>query len=203
MKTKSVARKQAILDAAADLFQKIGFERASMSLICQRLGYSKATLYNYFPSKEELFLAVVFDATEAEFQAIHEALDSAAEDIGQALERFGRRLLALLFSPPVQAMRRLIASEAGRSGLGTKCYELGAARSQAELAEFLQQAMSAGKLLQADPRIAGLHLVGLLESEWSAAFLFQIRDSASPEEIRLTAGRAVATFMMAYGPATS
>lgn len=47
-----------------------------MSEICLRVGYSKATIYSYFSSKEELFSAVEFDATEAEFQASHEALDA-------------------------------------------------------------------------------------------------------------------------------
>jgi AefR-like transcriptional repressor, C-terminal domain len=142
---------------------------------------------------------VVFDATEVEFHVIHDALDSTVEDISHALELFGRRLLTLLYSPHVQAMRRLMASEAGRSGLGKKCYELGNVRSQAELTEFIQQAMSAGKLQQADARITALHLVGLLESEWSAPFLFQVQEAVSTEEINATVKRAVTTFMRAYG----
>ena len=46
----------------------------------------------------------------------------------------------------MQAVRRLMVSEASRSDLGKKCYELGPARSEAEIAEFLQAAMNAGKL---------------------------------------------------------
>lgn len=171
-----------------------------MSAICERLGYSKATLYNYFPSKEELFSAVVFDATEAEFEATHEALDPTMEDVTQALELFGQRLLTLIYSPQVQAMRRLVVSEAGRSELGRKCYELGPVRNEAVAAEFLQQAMNAGKLRQADARIAALHLRGLLEAEWLDRFLFQILVDISAEEINVTVQRAVATFMAAYGP---
>ena len=200
MRTKSETRRQAILDAAADVFQETGFERASMSAICERLGYSKATLYNYFASKEELFSAVVFDATEAEFEATHEALDPTMEDVTQALELFGQRLLTLIYAPQVQAMRRLVVSEAGRSELGRKCYELGPVRNEAVAAEFLQQAMNAGKLRQADARIAALHLRGLLEAEWLDRFLFQVLIDISAEEINLTVQRAVATFMAAYGP---
>ena len=47
---------------------ELGFERTSMSEICTRLGGSKATLYNYFASKEALFLEVMFQASEADFQ---------------------------------------------------------------------------------------------------------------------------------------
>src|SRR5574337_479200 len=137
MRAKSETRRQAILEAAAQVFQETGFERATMSAICERLGYSKATLYNYFSSKEALFSAVVFDASEAEFLASLDALDATQGDIAQALERFGQQILAVPYAPPVQAVRRLIISEAGRSELGRQCYELGPVRSEAAIATFL------------------------------------------------------------------
>ncbi|CAM3655847.1 TetR/AcrR family transcriptional regulator [Polaromonas hydrogenivorans] len=199
MRAKSETRRQAILQAAAEVFQETGFERTTMSTICERLGYSKATLYNYFSSKEELFSAVVFEATEAEFQATLEALDSTVEDITLALELFGRRFLTLIYSPQVQAMRRLIVAEAGRSDLGKKSYELGPVRSEADIAQFLQQAMNAGKLRQADARVAAFHLRGLMEAEWFDRFLFQVLKEVTTEEINATVKRAVAAFMAAYG----
>lgn len=200
MRTKTETRRQAILAAAAQVFQETGFARASMAEICLRVGYSKATLYSYFNSKEELFSAVVFDATEAEFQASHEALDPTMPDLAQALECFGQRLLTLIYSPEVQAVRRLMVSEAGRSDLGRKCYELGPVRSEAEIADYLQQAMNAGKLRLADPRLAARHLMGLLEAEWFHRFLFQVLEEVSAKEINVTVSRAVAVFMAAYGP---
>lgn len=200
MRAKTETRRQAIQDCAAEVFQEMGFERTTMSAICERLGYSKATLYNYFASKEELFSAVVFGATEAEFQATLDALDGAPADITQALEKFGRRLLTLLYAPQVQAVRRLIVAEAGRSELGKKCYELGPVRSDAAMAAFLQQAMVAGQLRQADARTAALHLRGLLEAEWLDRFLFLTLEPISGAHINATVQRAVAAFMAAYGP---
>ncbi|PJI99122.1 TetR family transcriptional regulator [Acidovorax sp. 69] len=200
MRAKTEIRRQAILDAAAEVFQETGFERATMAAICERLGYSKATLYNYFASKEELFSAVVFEATEAEFQSTLEALDASFTDITLALEKFGRGLLTLLYSPQVQAMRRLIVSEASRSELGQKCYELGPVRNEAATAVFLQQAMDAGHLRQADAHIAALHLRGLLEAEWLDRFLFQTLGPVADAQINDTVQRAVAAFLAAYGP---
>lgn len=200
MRTKSEARRQAILNAAAEVFQETGFERTSMADICRHVGYSKATLYSYFTSKEELFLEVVLEATEVEFQATHEALDPTMQDFNQALISFGTRLLTLLYSPQVQAVRRLVVSEAGRSDLGKKCYELGPVRSQAVVAEFLRQAMDKGQLRQANPHVASLHLRGLLEAEWLDRFMFQALDTPSTMEITETAERAISVFMAAYGP---
>lgn len=200
MRAKSEARRQAILDTAAEVFQETGFERTTMSAICERLGYSKATLYNYFSSKEELFSAVVFEATEQEFRATHDALDPTVQDLGHALQLFGQRFLTLIYSPQVQAVRRLMVSEAGRSHLGRQCYELGPARSEADTAEFLRQAMDAGKLRAADARVAAVHLRGLLEAEWVHRFIFQVLQEPSAEDIQATVQRAVAVFMAAYGP---
>ena len=200
MRAKSETRRRAILEAASEVFQEMGFERATMAAICERLGYSKATLYNYFSSKEELFSAVAFGATEIEFQATLSALNTEAEDMTEALESFGRGLLTLLYSPEVQAVRRLIVAESGRSELGRQCYELGPVRSEAALASFLEEAMKTGKLRHADARVASLHLRALLESELLDRFLFQTMEQVSTEDIRGMVQRAVAMFMAAYGP---
>lgn len=164
------------------------------------VGYSKATLYSYFSSKEELFLEVLLDATEAEFQATHAALDPDVDDIEQALFSFGVRLLTLLYVSPVRALRRLIISEAGRSEMGRKCYEVGPRRSQAALSEFLGNAITKRQLRQEDPNIAALHLLGLLEAEWIYRFMFHTMDTPSEEEIAATADRSISVFLAAYGP---
>lgn len=93
MRMKTEAKRQAILEAAALAFQELGFERTSMSEICARVGGSKATIYNYFASKEELFSEVMFLSTEAEFMVVHQALEASTDDVAESLQRFGERLL--------------------------------------------------------------------------------------------------------------
>jgi AcrR family transcriptional regulator len=56
------ATRARLLTAAAQEFARAGFERASVDAISLAAGYSKGTIYNYFPSKDELFLAVVEEA---------------------------------------------------------------------------------------------------------------------------------------------
>ena len=200
MRMKTEARRQAILAAATQVFQETSFERASMSQICLRVGYSKATLYSYFSSKEELFFEVISLAIEAEFQATHDTLDTSVADVTQALETFGRRLLTFLYSPQVLTVRRLVVSEAARAGIGEKCFELGPQRSETVIAAFLKYHISAGKLRQANTRIAALHLKGLLEAEWVDRSMFQMPTDASEENIAESVRQAVAVFMRAYGP---
>jgi AcrR family transcriptional regulator len=60
--TKQATRAK-LLAAAAHEFGRIGLERANVDAISLAAGYAKGTIYNYFPSKEELFLAVVEEAS--------------------------------------------------------------------------------------------------------------------------------------------
>lgn len=48
-------KRGAILDAAAEQFRTLGYEATSMDRIAGEAGVSKRTVYNHFPSKEELF----------------------------------------------------------------------------------------------------------------------------------------------------
>jgi AcrR family transcriptional regulator len=59
--TKQATRAR-LLAAAAEEFGRVGLERANVDAISLAAGFAKGTIYNYFPSKEELFLAVVEEA---------------------------------------------------------------------------------------------------------------------------------------------
>ena len=64
MRVKTDDRRRAIMDAASAIFHKTGFEGASMAAISAALGGSKATLYSYFESKEDLYEAVMMEAVD-------------------------------------------------------------------------------------------------------------------------------------------
>src|SRR5512134_4092878 len=53
------ARLTKILEAATELFLKVGYEQASIDAILMQSGGSKSTLYAYFPTKEDLFRSVI------------------------------------------------------------------------------------------------------------------------------------------------
>jgi AcrR family transcriptional regulator len=61
-KTKQSTRER-LLAAAADEFGRVGLERSNIDAISVTAGFGKGTVYNYFVSKEELFLKVVEVAT--------------------------------------------------------------------------------------------------------------------------------------------
>jgi AcrR family transcriptional regulator len=67
-----------LLAAAAQEFARAGFERANIDAISLAAGYAKGTIYNYFPSKEELFLAVVEEASAQAAAAAPAPADASA-----------------------------------------------------------------------------------------------------------------------------
>lgn len=183
---------------ASHAFQELGFEGASMSEICARVGGSKATIYNYFSSKEELFFEVMYDMTEKEFESVVVLLSKVASDVRETLLDFGKGMLKLLYAPDVVAARRMMIAESGRSDLGKRCFERGPKRAQEHVAAFLSSAMQDGKLLQADPGIAARHLFGLLESEIFELFMLRVQEKLGKKEIEAVTTRAVDVFLAAY-----
>ena len=183
MRTKTEEKRQAIIDVAAATFGELGFERTSMSEICTRLGGSKATLYNYFASKEALFLEVMFQASEADFQNTMLALQASNDDAAQTLRNFGQRFLGLLYSPEVMAVRRLLVCEGGRANIGQRCWDMGPARGNAAINAFLQQGIERRLLRNADTEVMRHHLLALLEARawaWAWAWVRARSGAASP-----------------------
>jgi AcrR family transcriptional regulator len=56
-----VANRQAILDAAREVFGELGYEAATVRDIIRRTGLAAGTFYNYYRSKEEVFAALADD----------------------------------------------------------------------------------------------------------------------------------------------
>jgi AcrR family transcriptional regulator len=90
-------RREEILDVAARTFAKLGFPGTDLQVVADELGVGKGTLYRYFPSKHDLFLATVdwemrrllahLDAIEAQ---VPDPLDQIAEGIRSYLAFFDR-----------------------------------------------------------------------------------------------------------------
>src|SRR5436190_18998641 len=70
------ARSGELLDAALDLFVEKGFAATRAEEVAARAGVSKGTLFLYFPSKEELFKAVVRENISGRFGEWNQEFDT-------------------------------------------------------------------------------------------------------------------------------
>ncbi len=85
-------RREEILDAATGLFAEYGYSGADTQLLADRLGVGKGTLYRYFPSKEELFLA----AADRVVRQARARVDASMEGIDDPLDRIAAAIRAFL-----------------------------------------------------------------------------------------------------------
>ncbi|WP_184031110.1 TetR/AcrR family transcriptional regulator [Paraburkholderia sp. Cpub6] len=199
MRVKTEEKRQAIVDAAFEVFSEVGFEQASMSEIAARAGGSKATLYSYFQSKEEMFAEFMSVAARQEIRAAFELLQTSTP-VRDALARFGTHYLVAVLKPQLLAVRRLAHREGGRSNVGALFYERGPKLGWQTVAVFLQQLIDAGQLRSCNAAIATSHLRTLYEAELMELCLFGVPADTSPRNIAKVVQRAVDVFMAAYGP---
>ncbi len=197
MRTKSESRRNTILDAAFQVFLENGFSAASMSEISARVGGSKATLYSYFASKEELFVAVIHQFAEDQFADLLGMLDLQA-DLAVSLEEFGACFIKLVSHPDLIRMYRNVVGESSHSEIGRMFYVRGPEEIHKEVSLFLQKCMEQGKLRQADSHIAAQHLVGLLYAEMRDATLFGILENPDETAIQAASQRAIEVFLRGY-----
>ncbi len=197
---KSDSKRQTILDVAYRLFRTQGFERTSVSEITAQVGGSKATIYSYFTSKEELFVECMIAAAESFTIGTYARLNATAADLGVALQDFGTSFLKFSFSPDMVAVRRLMIAEAERSGTGRLFYAK-ITSMRANMAAFLSECMASGRLRRDDPVLGADQLRALLEAEVFESLLLCAREHAlNDAECALASARAVAVFLRAYAP---
>ncbi len=201
MRTLTNERRQAIIDAAADLFQEMGYERTSMNEVAKRVGGSKATLYNYFASKEALFEMVVrtysthfLNAAASELSSYHDGVMT----FEQNLTRFGERMMEVLLTDN-QALRiyRCVVAEAGKSNIGELFRAAGPQESIAKLAELMSLAMHKGELAQGDSTIRALQSTALLKAEVDSRLLEREPVPWSVAQVKNIVARGVQLFL--YG----
>lgn len=90
------ARPGELLEAALDLFVEKGYAATRVEEVAARAGVSKGTLFLYYPSKEELFKAVVRDTMAGRFQEWATEFDSysgsSAEMLAYCMESWWMRI---------------------------------------------------------------------------------------------------------------
>ena len=106
---RALARRQAMLDAATELFLEQGYERTSLSDIVSRSKGSRSTLYSLFGNKEGLLKAMVEDMTADIWTVVR----GGGEDLPfteESLVELGVRFTEAALAPRSVAVFRIIAA---------------------------------------------------------------------------------------------
>lgn len=75
-----LARRRQLLDAAMEVFVARGYHAAAMDEIADRAGVSKPVLYQHFPGKQELYLALLDESVDRLIEAVRTALRSTNDN---------------------------------------------------------------------------------------------------------------------------
>lgn len=198
MRVKSDEKRQAILDIAKEAFSQQGVSATSMSHIAKQLGGSKATLYNYFNSKEEIFAAVMESSATEQISNSFLSLD-VNRCVKTSLLEFGYNFLDSILSPDAIAVYRMAVSEADRSEIGRHFYNNGPKKGWTHLSEYIASQMAKGQLRECDSWIAAMHFKALLSGEYVEQYAFAAIDKPTQAQIKKTVEQAVTAFMTLYG----
>lgn len=106
------ARPGELLDAALDLFVEKGFAATRSEEVAARAGVSKGTLFLYFPSKEELFKAVVRENISGRFAEWNEEFDAFAGSTPDMVRHCMRVWWERLGATRASGITKLMISEA-------------------------------------------------------------------------------------------
>ena len=104
------SRREEILDVATDLFAEFGYSDAVTKDLADRLQVGKGTIYRYFPSKRDLFLA----AADRVMRRLRVHIDSAIEGIHEPIARIeaGTRAFLGFFADHPKFVELLILERA-------------------------------------------------------------------------------------------
>jgi AcrR family transcriptional regulator len=188
-----------MLEIARAAFLREGYAAASMSEIATKVGGSKATLYSYFPSKKDLFAAVIKEEVHQVFVPLFE-MNETQGDARTVLERFALRLLNLLLTEDMIAFYRLIVAESARfPEVGQAAYQIGLQHGLDHLAGSLAAAMERGELRRADATVAVAQFLDLCTGELHRKRLFGVVGADDRDAVEKQVRNAVTTFLAAYG----
>lgn len=103
----SSTTREGLLTAAAAVFDRDGYVRATLDDVCDRAGVTKGALYGYFGSKRALAVAVLdhraleWSRTRERLQRLHRSPLQVLVDLGYAVDRDRALVQRLLFQSPV------------------------------------------------------------------------------------------------------
>jgi AcrR family transcriptional regulator len=198
MRVKTDEKRREIVTKAWELFKENGFERTTMSEISERVGGSKATLYGYYDSKEQLFAAALE-------QVIRDPADEVFAHLARTgklktrLLNFARGMLEARLSEDLIAVEQALITEARRSELGELLRARFVQPQWRRLAAALDREMVAGQLRKADPMLATWHFRGLVEADLVERRLHG-ESTITVHEIKTAAEAGVDAFLRAYEP---
>lgn len=145
---ESASTADRLRQAAVELFAERGYQGCSMSDLAERVGIAKASLYNYYPSKEELLLDLVRRSLDTWAAATHSRLAEEGP-FEHRLRRYLEGVVEILHRAPHAVIVLRLASSTLPETMGGRVHRLleeNRTRELAEVRAMIERAIAAGEV---------------------------------------------------------
>lgn len=174
-------RPQEIVAAALDVFAERGFAAARLDDVAARAGVSKGTLYLYFPSKEDLFKAVIRAAILPNLERAERMIAEVPGPSFALLERLLAMVAELIATTRAAIIPKLVIAEAGNfPELAAFYHREVIQRGFGLLANLLERGVARGEFrpLNLDHAVRLIAAPLLMSAVWRSAF-----DAVAPLDV--------------------
>jgi TetR/AcrR family transcriptional regulator of autoinduction and epiphytic fitness len=156
-------KREAIIQAAIAEFRDNGFKVTSMDRIAARAEVSKRTVYNHFPSKDELFAEILLELWECSKEQLDQAY-RPDRPVREQLREMMAAKMAMLNESSFMDLARVAIAETIHSP--ERAREMVAKMGSLEegVSTWIRAAQDDGKLKAADPAFAAYQLQSLIKA---------------------------------------
>ncbi|MEJ0064909.1 MAG: TetR/AcrR family transcriptional regulator [Caulobacteraceae bacterium] len=152
-----------ILEAALGVFAETGFAAAKLTEIARRAGVSKAALYLYFETKEDLFRAVARGLVTPNLTAMAEALEASETPFAQLAPALLSGAAGLLADGRAFSIGRMVIAESRNfPDLARIWREDVVEQVLGLIGGLIARAQARGEVIAGDPRLFAFSLAGPL-----------------------------------------
>lgn len=176
-----------------------GYASTRMEPVAREAGISTATLYTYFPSKEDLFAAVILDAAD-DFERQMRNVGAGAGPARQRLTEFMTAYAGFMGDPFVRSVFRLVMAERPRfRDVAMRFFDRGRSDFGRPLMTALMELQATGELKIDKPSWAAGQLMGMIEHPVFFMPLVTGDEVQAARSMEQIVTDAVQTFMARYG----
>ncbi len=179
LKQKSTAPRDKVYEIAAEVFHRKGYDNTSMNDIAEAVGLTKAGLYHHIPSKESLLFTILdygMDMTEA---YVVDPLEAIADPV-RRLKKMIELHLKLILEGRKLAVTGLLHECQGLSRPHQAKINRRKKQYVRLVTELVSEVMQKSNCKAADPKVAALALLGMLN--WTYQW-YKPSGSVKPAEV--------------------
>jgi AcrR family transcriptional regulator len=196
----AVSKRRKILESAATLFVRHGFERTAMADVIRLSGVSSATVYKHYGTKTELFSAVSEQLVRDLLPALHLRFDRRTA-LADNLRSYGLWYARLITDPKAFELVRILISEAKLfPELSRSYFEYARGPLVEPLKKLLLEAVPGYFSETLKVGVAVRQYCGLIEAGLVWLPLFQPGEKISREYLLQVVSEATKTFLARFKP---